>query len=670
MPPVGQPRPGAEDVARLLAWVEATVGPARAGGLPDPGRVVPRRLNNREYANCVRDLFGVDFPAREVFPSDPIGHGFDTVGEAFSVSDELFEAYLDAAERIARDVFPFDPPGLGRMHRYGAAELQGRGGGDPFVLATVGDALALHEFPRAGRYRVEVTAFGQQAGPETTRMGFVVDGRVLHELEVAATQAAPATYAHTLDVTGGEHAVGARFLNDYYQPQDPDPARRDRNLHVVSVEVIGPLGAPPLTETFVQLLARHPDAGDALARRQALLADLARRVWRRPATRHEVLRLDHLTPVDAPLVEVLHAGLVAMLSSPAFLVRFEPDERELGAGGPRPLGGYELASRLSFFLWSSTPDGELLDAAESGALDSPQGRAREVERLLADPRSRALADGFAAQWLQLTGLEERDMDVERFPTWSAALARSMREESLATFEALLREDRSLWELIDGDTTLVDERLARHYGIPAPEGGGFRRVSLAATERRGVLGHASVLAATSNPTRTSPVQRGKWVLDVLLGAPPPPPPPGVGDLDESPEATAAASLRERLELHRAHPDCAACHAAMDPLGFGLERFDAVGRRRERDGEHPVDASGELPDGRRFDGPRELAALLRQDDAFLRNLARRILVYALGRDLERVDRPTVEALLAGLDPEHPTLRQLVHGVAASLPFTHRR
>ncbi len=289
--------------------------------------------------------------------------------------------------------------------------------------------------------------------------------------------------------------------------------------------------------------------------------------------------------------------------------------------------------------------------------------------MLAEPRSRALASGFAAQWLQVRSLERASVDETLFPGFDEELRTSMREETLLFFEAILREDRSVWELIDGEFTFADERLAAHYGLDGVRGKEMRRVSLAGLPRRGVLTHASVLTLTSNPNRTSPVKRGKWIMETLLGTPPPPPPPGVEALDESPAAVTAASMRERLEIHRADPACAVCHVTMDPLGFGLENYDPVGVWRVKDGAFPVDASGELPDGRSFDGALELVEVLREEEGFVRCLAEKLLVYALGRGLTESDAATVDALLSGLDPERPTLRAMIEGIVLLSAFCNR-
>lgn len=664
MPPEGRPRPPQAEVQAVLDWIDhdiAAVEPAA-----DPGRPVLRRLNRTEYRNTVRDLTGVDYPVGEEFPADTVGHGFDNQGDALSLTGLQLEKYLQAAEWIAERAIVIPEAGPPAPRRYAFDELQGPRGADCIALYAPAEAAARLRFAREGDYLVRVRAWGDQAGPEACQLSIQLDGVRGAPQSVAARADAPQVLEQRLHVPAGEHELSARFVNDYYHPEDPDPAQRDRNLYIGWIEVQGPLD-PPQPSAFQQALFAQCGPELGAHRRRALLQTLAQRAWRRPASSAELARLERLSPPEAGLEECAQTALVALLAAPHFLYRAEPDPP--GARGVRALDAWELATRLSYFLWSTLPDAELFAAAADGSLLQPEVLDAQLARMLQSPRARALADNFAAQWLQLRSLDRIHPDPAQFPEFDDALRQDMRDETLAFFEAVLREDRDLRELLDGRFSYLNERLARLYGIPGVQGAALREVSLEGTPRRGLLTQASILAVTSNPTRTSPVKRGKWVLDNVLGAPPPPPPPGVPVLDESPQASAAAPLRERLQRHRADPDCAVCHAKMDALGFGLEQFDALGRFREQDGAYAVDARGSLPDGRSFDGAAQLAEALAADGAFLRCLSEKLLVYALGRGLEPADRATVDRILAGLDPARPTLSDILRAIVHSDAFTHR-
>ncbi len=675
MPPAGEPRPAEEARRAVLAGLDALL-PGNAVE-PEPGRVTLRRLSRTEYENTVRDLLGVDFDAGETFPADEVGYGFDNVGDALSLSTLLFEKYLDAAERIAElalvDPLRSPPP----ERRLEGGDLENGEGNSRdaarHVLYSNGAVRAVHAFPRDGEYRLEIGAWAEQAGGESARLALTLDGEELGRFDVTAAGGATAPHGLVARVPRGEHALGAAFLNDYFQPDDPDPANRDRNLIVEWIRVQGPLD-PPVLAPFQRELLERLQAGTP----QTVVRRLAERAYRRPVTDEELEPLLALSLTGESIEESLRNVLVALLVSPRFLYRVELDPAPVeGAAGARDLDDFELATRLSYFLWSSLPDERLFELARRGELARDETLRRETERLLRDPRASALAESFAVQWLQLAGLERARPDAERFPAFDDELRASMRAESELFFEAVLREGRPVRELLEADFTFVDERLARHYGIPGVRGTKPQRVStaLAPGLRGGLLTQAGVLTVTSNPTRTSPVLRGKWILETLLGTPPPPPPPGVPDLAEGAEAERDASLRERLERHRADPACAACHAGMDPLGFALENYDAVGAWRERDGEHAIQASGLLPErsafggGQAFDGPRELRALLARDAAFLRALVEKLAAYAVGRGLEPGDAAAIDGLLATLAGPETTLPDIIHGLVRLDLFRRR-
>jgi mono/diheme cytochrome c family protein len=663
MPPRKAPQPSATERAALLEQIRAHLA-ARATPI-DPGAVTLRRLNRSEYRNSVRDLCGVEFDVESALPPDEIGQGFDTLGDVLAMPDILLERYVDAAEQIAaRAIFVADPqrPPVQRPSTEvitHSPNVNRRG--DSWALSSVGFVGANFVVPVAGEYLLRARAYAQQAGDEPAKLEFRLAGREVARHDVLATKREPAEYQTRLKLEPGPLRVEAWFVNDYYKPEHPDKSQRDRNLYVEWFEFAGPIGAVLPTEFQRRALREGVDAHGAVA-------ELARRAWRRPVSDEEVARLLALTPGDAARELRVRTALEALLCSPQFLFRFE---RDPAPGEVRDLDGFELATRLAYFLWSSTPDDALLAAAERGELASAEGRARQVRRMLRDARASELTRRFATQWLQLGQLEQLTPDPGRFPDFDAALRAAMLAETQLLFEAVLREERPLRELIDPAFTFLNARLARHYGLEGVRGEQLERVRLddeQRTVRGGILQQASVLTVTSNPTRTSPVKRGKWVLEVLLGAPPLAPQPGVDTLDESPQASGAASLRERLARHREDAACAVCHDRMDPLGFALEHYDPVGRWREHDGAFAIDASGEFDDGERFDGAAPLEARVARSPAFVRGAFEKLTIYALGRGLRGADEPALEQAVEELSAE-PTLVELIHAVVELDAFRRR-
>ncbi len=489
-------------------------------------------------------------------------------------------------------------------------------------------------------------AFQDAAGDEPARLAWRVGDVDVPSVAVKATKKKPEVVVGRFRGAAGTRSFSIAFVNDYYEPKNPDRSKRDRNLHVDWVEIAGPFGgADDLPASHRRLFAPDPDGTDVATRARAILEPLASRAWRRPAPPADVDRLAALvvgeTKAGAPFEQGLRTALEAILLSPLFLFHVEvlkaPDDPRAIA----PLDDYELASRLSYFLWSSMPDDALFARAKAGTLR--RDLEAEVKRMLADPRAGSLVDGFAEQWLTLRRLAAASPDKDRFPTFDARLKDDMLRETQMFFETVMTEDRSVLDFVDGRFTFLNERLAKHYGIEGVSGERFRRVTLDGERRAGIFTQASVLTVTSHPTRTSPVRRGKWLLEQVLGSPIPPPPPGAGDLSDTEEAQKEASLRARTERHRRDPKCASCHQRLDPLGFGLENYDAVGAWREKDGAFPVDASGTLPDGRSFGRPSELRAVLRADPGFRRGFAEKLFVYALGRGLVDADAPTIRRVV---------------------------
>jgi len=647
---------------------------------PDPGRVTVRRLSRTQWEHTVRDLFGVAVSTAG-FPADDLGYGFDTIGDALTFSTLHLEQYLAAARAVADAVFDGEDPARPTVRRFEAESMQlvaGPGAGmtgevaNLYTRATLEQSLRL---PRDGVYVLRVLAAADQAGDEPAQMLLQLDGRDLATIEVG--ERTMQSFELRTPLPGGAHRLALAFVNDYYDPKHEDPKRRDRNLRIDWLEVVGPTDAVEVPAARQWLQAPLHARGDDAARVRAVVRALLPRVYRRPATDAEIARSHRLGDAvlrgGGTLAEALRAVLQAALTSPHFLFRLETGAVEGVPGRVVPLGGAALASRLSYFLWGSGPDEALTERARQGALATAEGLTAAVDRLLADARAESLATDFASQWLELRNLADRTPDPARFPGFDDELRASLRRETELLFLAVLREGRDVRDLLDCDFTHVDARLAAFYGLERPAGAeGFVRVALPPEqrERGGVLGHASVHVVTSNPTRTSPVKRGKWVLENLLGQPPPPPPPGNDTLANEAAIDSSRSFREQLAQHRERPACAVCHVRMDALGFALERYDAIGRHREHDAGGAIDCRGELPDGRVLAGLADLKAALRGDPAFVRTLARKLFVYAVGRDARpgdrlRLDLGVDELLLQG----KATLRDLVLLVVRDEAFTQR-
>ena len=504
-----------------------------------------------------------------------------------------------------------------------------------------------------------------------------VDGKHAEKFDVKATSPQVGWYTKTIELDRGKHELVTRFINDYVDDKAKDPARRDRNLIVLGIEIRGPLGFKsgyPDSHRRIMTAAPNEKTDWSIAARR-VLEPIATRAFRRPVTRRELDRLAALTTIARERKEPFAAGiqlaLQATLVSPHFLFRIELDAKPDDAGAIRELNQYELATRMSYFLWSSMPDDALLDHAKRGTLR--KNLASEVKRMLSDEKSRALVDSFASQWLGLRSLDEAQPDAQRFKTFTHDLRSAMRRETMLFFAAIKNEDRSLLELIDADFTFANAELARHYGIEGVFTREFRRVKLPKdSPRGGVLTQASILTVTSNAMRTSPVKRGKWIMTNLLGTPPPPPPPDVPELDEKSGTIKSATMRQRLEEHRRNPRCAVCHQQMDPLGLALENYDAIGRWRSHEGKQKIDASGELAGGAKFGGPAEFKQLLTGTlrDEFVRCFAEKMLIYALGRGVEPFDRCAVDKMLNQLESDDYRFSTLVYEIVRSVPFKKRR
>lgn len=662
MPLVGQPQPTAEERKSLVDSIEKFL---KNCDVKSPGRVTMRRLNRAEYDNTVRDLFGVDFKPAEDFPSDEVGYGFDNNGDVLSLSPLLMEKYLRAAEKVA-EAAVYVP--VVKAHRIDGEKIDAPNSnalpdGGRLMFAT-SEMVATFKLPVAGKYKVRIQAFQTRGGDEDAKLQLNIDGKPLQTFAVAATAEKPQLLEREIVATSSSVKVGAAFVNDFY-----DPAKKlDRNLAVKFIELEGPLGKPVVSPTQLAIVSTRPTGQDWKPAERGIFSKLAPKVYRRPATSAEIDKLVSIAELahrnGESFDRCIQLGITAMLVSPSFLFRVEHTDSKGN------LDDFAIATRLSYFLWSTTPDQTLLDLAMTRHLNDPAELRRQVKRMLADFRATALADNFAAQWLQFRKLETVSPDRKQFGSFTSGIRRAMEMETKLFFQNIASEDKPVTEFLSANYSFINGALANYYGIAGIEGSNFRRVDLPAN-RVGILTQASVLTVTSNPTRTSPVKRGKWILENILNAPTPPPPPNVGVLKDDSKAVASASVRQRLEAHRNDPACANCHKQMDGLGFALENFDAIGRWRTKDGAFPIDATGELPGGIKFDGPVQLRdLLLARKDEFVKCLAEKLLTYGIGRGMELPDNCNIDDILARTKAGNYRFSALVEAIVQSEAFRMKK
>ena len=716
MPPPGRPRPDPTVVENALAWLETELDRAAALA-PDPGRTDSvHRLNRAEYRNAIRDLLALDVDVTALLPADSADeHGFDNIASMLSVSPTLLDRYLSAARRLSRLAVGL-PPGAPATEEYRVRLDQDDYLGADLPFGSRGGAAIRHRFPVDGEYAVQVRLYRQLfdvvvglGSPHEVEIR--VDGeRVLSSVVGGEeTDGAPPAgfvgdifgspawerYARNVDAglevrfpaKAGWRLVTVSFLGRPIEVEDgvPHPPRypeRDESLesnpwvHTVAIrgpyEVLGPGDTPSRRKIFV-CQPTEPREEEPCAER--ILAALAGEAYRRPATEREVrtlLRFYGEGRREGTFDDGIQFALERLLADPKFLFRIEREPIDIAPGTVYAVSDLELASRLSFFLWSSIPDAALLDAAARGELRAPDGLERQMRRMLADDRSRALVDNFVGQWLTLRNLPSAAPDLNAFPDFDENLREAFERETRLFVGSVFRDDRSVVDLLRANYTFMNERLARHYGVPNVYGSHFRRVTFGDDQPRGgVLGQGSFLTVTSYPNRTSPVLRGRWVLESLLGTPPPSPPADVPGLPDRGEDGRPASVRERLERHRESPACATCHAPMDPLGFALENFDAVGGWRDADDGTPVDGSAVLPDGTRFRGPAGLRAyLVSRHRQFVEAMTEKLLAYALGRRIEFTDRPAVRGIVRAAAASDYRLSDIVLGIVRSPAFQMRR
>ena len=728
MPPAGRPRPSHDTYESLAGWLESEIDRFTVTH-PDPGRTEAfHRLNRAEYQNAIRDLLSLDIDATALLPGDNIDeHGFDNIADVLTVSPSLMARYLSAARKIARLVVGQVPLGpTTETYRVPILLTQGDRMSDDMPFGSRGGIGIRHYFLVDGEYELDirlhrnyvnyVRGMGSRHELEVRLDGTLVRTFTVGGEEPEGAQA-PASYAGNqfgdpaweeymlyadanmrirLSAKAGPRVVSVSFVRRFTEPEGVLQPRqtafaaaaddmRDGDAAVEQVAIRGPivsLGAgdtPSRNAVFTcEPVSRAAASEEEDACAREILSSLARRAYRRPL---ESADLDTLMAFyrtgrqDGGFDTGIQLALERLLVSPDFLFRIERDPADVEPGTPYALTDLELASRLSFFLWSSIPDARLLDLAERGQLQDPVVLEAEAQRLLADPRASALVQNFAGQWLYLRNLAGVVPDAEAFPEFDENLREAFGRETELFVESLIRDDRSVLDLLGADYTFANERLAQHYGIPNVYGNHYRRVELGrelAERRGGIFGHGSLLTATSYPNRTSPVLRGKWVLTNILGTPPPPPPADVPDLPDRGEDGRAATVRDRLQRHRESPVCSACHAPMDPLGLALENYDAIGTwRTSGEAGLPIDASGNLPDGTSFHGPTGLRTLLlERHDQFVGTVTEKLLAYALGRGPEYYDRPAVRAIVGGSASENYRWSSIIVGIVKSTPFRMRR
>jgi hypothetical protein len=701
MPPPGSPRPDQAAVHDFVASLETALDHA-AEAVPNPGHPLVHRLNRTEYANAIRDLLSVEIDAASLLPPDDSAFGFDNMSEALGFSPLLQERYVAAAMKIgalAVGDTRVSPSGETYRIRQDLSQDQHIEG---MPLGTVGGTRVVHNFPVDGNYTFEAKLYRTNLnivrGLESRHdVEFTVDGQRVHAAAIGGNDdlealfqkptetgdAVEARLRFRVPVKAGPHAVTVAFIQE---PQAAHAGRLQRYIrssvdnfdwsgqpHIQTLVITGPFDAtgPGDTPSRRRIFVCHPAnaAGEAPCAKQ-IVSTLARRAYRRPVTaadEQRIMSFYETVSREHGFEAGIEAAVQRILASPQFILRIEHDP---APGAVHPVSDIELASRLSFFLWSSIPDDELLKVAAEGGLKRPGTLDREVRRMLSNPKSSAIVDNFAGQWLQLRNVRNVLPNSDLFPDFDDNLRQSFRRETEMFFDSIIREDRNVLDLLTADYSFINERLARHYGIPDIYGSHFRRVTFTDPARRGLLGQGSIFAITSHAERTSPVLRGKWVLENILGMPVPPPPPDVPPLKERTDAEKPRTMREQMVEHRANPVCASCHKVMDPIGFALENFDAVGSWRSRESGLEIDASGELADGTKVNGVVELRqALTRDPELFVGTFTEKLLTYALGRGLDYKDMPAVRKIVRQAAPVNYKFSAIVMGIVQSTPFQMR-
>jgi mono/diheme cytochrome c family protein len=703
MPPPGRPAPDKQQKDALVSWLVSEID-RDAGAHPNPGRTESvHRLNRAEYHNAVRDLLALDLDVSELLPADDMSYGFDNIAGVLRITPSLLDRYVAAARKISRNAIGDATIAPTAQTFRLKSDLSQDVGFEDLPPGTRGGVSIPYQFPLDAEYVFKVEPLG--GGIDSHELEVAIDGARVKLFELNARSGLGVGQGYdsegdALDVRvpvkAGPHTVAVTFVRksaalvesvrDPFFAPHAEGAPRTQPA-VGSVTITGPFNSAGVSQTPSRdrIYVCHPaNAGAESGCARQILSTLARRAYRRPATDAEVgtlLKFYQDGRSAGSFDSGIEMAVRRLLVSPEFLFRIEADPSGAAPGAAYTVSDLELASRLSFFLWSSIPDDQLLDAAIQGTLRKPGVLDQQVRRMLADPRSNALVENFAGQWLQLRTIEGSAPNEFLFPNFGENLRRDFRRETELFFGSILHENRSVLDFITADYTFVNERLAKHYGFPNVYGSQFRRVHIPDENRRGLIGQGSFLTLTSLADRTTVVGRGKWIMDNVLGSPPPSPPPPcplppgqtgvcVPALAENKSGEKVLTLRERMEQHRANPVCASCHARMDPLGFSLENYDATGQWRAYDGDTKIDASASLPDGTKFEGPAGLRAwILARPSQFATALTEKLMIYGLGRGLEPYDAPAIRKIVNGASSDY-RFQSLIAGVVKSTPFQMRR
>jgi mono/diheme cytochrome c family protein len=702
MPPSGMPRPDKNSVDAFAAWLETTLDHAAASNV-NPGRTLIHRLNRTEYSNAIRDLLDLDVDVSQLLPPDDSADGFDNIAQKLTISPVLLERYMSASSKITRLAVGDPATGVVAASFRPPADLSQDQHIEGLPLGTVGGVLVRYYFPLDGEYsfepklsrsilavvhgledrhELEVTLDGERV--KLANFGGMIDDTRSHLGAAAVADEIDARFAFRTRVKAGPHTVGVAFLRSslaqtaeiwqQFQRTALDTNETKGAPHLDKITITGPYKAtgPGDTPSRRRIFVCHPEAGkDELPCARKILSTLERRAYRRPATEtdmEEALSFFQRGRNKGSFEQGIETALRRIISGPEFVFRVESDPPAVAPNTPYRISDLELASRLAFFLWSSIPDDQLYELAIQGKLRNPGVLEQQVRRMMADPKSQALVSSFADQWLYLRNLKGVVPDPDVFPDFDDNLRQALVRETELLFNSIVKEDRNVVDLLNADYTFVNERLARHYGIPGINGDRFRRVAVIDDARKGLLGQGSILTLTSVAIRTSPVERGKWILTNILGTPPPPPPPNVPALKEAKGRN--LTMRERMAEHRANPPCSICHKIMDPIGFALENFDAVGRWRVQDGDAKIDASDVVYDGTKVDGAAGLRNfLLSRREVFVQTMTEKLLTYALGRPVEYYDMPAVRKILREASGNGDRFSSIVLGIVASPPFQMR-
>ncbi|GAA5496644.1 hypothetical protein Rhal01_02829 [Rubritalea halochordaticola] len=676
MPPVDEEQPAAHEITQMVDWINDTVFPTYESP-DDPGPGTTRRLNRLEYQNTLRDLLGVDVDILEMLPPDDSAHGFDNVNAALTLSPAHIERYLKASD-LALDkaivIGPMPTP-LTRLN-LSKAQTEGRVRDEGIFLHTRGSAIILQEVEHEGEYVLHVTASASRSGNEYAKLEVGHSDASITTFSIENPMHRPKQYTTKLKLKQGTNRISLTFINDHWDPEHPNPKLRDRNLMIHKATLVGPSGLKrdkPASHHAIFPPRRSNTSDEEYAR--DTLQQFSKRAFRRPTNGEEIQRYVQLaqqiaSQQDSSINQGIRGAIQAMLVSPSFLFLNLPTQESKNDTEFHLVSEHQLASRLSYFLWSSMPDETLLDLADKNQLR--QQLDSQIERMLRDPRAHALTKNFAGQWLQLRDLDAISPDRKTYPDFNPKLRRDMQRETTLLVDEIILQDKSLLSLLDANYSYLNGRLARHYGIPDVAGENFRKVSLSGTPRRGILTHASILTLTSQPTRTSPVLRGKFVLENILHITPPPPPPNLPPLEDAGAHSDKLSLRQQLELHREKTSCASCHNLMDPIGFALENFDGIGAWQDSLDGQAIDTSGQLVTGEKLTGADSLLKVLSQNkkEEFLHSLTAKMLTYALGRGTTRADRNHIATILKQLHQNDYRAHSLIRAIVHSPTFQYQR